>query len=261
MARLKSLAINALAVVLPNSVKNSLLHLAFHLAKPEFDRFAHLYNFAPNMEMGLRTIASRGLRPDTIIDVGAFEGDWGRMARRIWPSSKIEMFEPNSEKDKIVSSTAQQLNARLHSNLLGAEDGKFVTFYVMESGSSIMAECSPLKRSSEKRLLTRLDTVLPEVAGRAFLKLDAQGYELEIIRGASKILQSIDAVLLEVAIIEINEGAPLLHDVTAFMKQLGFLAYEILEIHRRPLDLALNQVDILFLREDSPLLADKRHFA
>ena len=67
-------------------------------------------------------------------------------------------------------------------------------------------------------------------------------------------------MLLEVAIIEINEGAPLLHDVVAFMKSHGLVAYDILEIHRRPLDTALNQVDIIFVREDSRLIADKRHF-
>ena len=67
--------------------------------------------------------------------------------------------------------------------------------------------------------------------------------------------------MLEIAIIEINEGAPLLHDVIAFMRSLGFVAYDILEIHRRPLDKALNQVDIVFVREQSVLLSDKRHFA
>jgi hypothetical protein len=46
-----------------------------------------------------------------------------------------------------------------------------------------------------------------------------------------------------------------------FMKGLGFVTYDILEIHRRPLDKALSQIDFLFVREQSPLIADKRHFA
>jgi FkbM family methyltransferase len=261
MHRFKSMAINALGAVLPSGAKNSLLHLSFHLAKPEFDRFAHLYNFAPNMEMGLRTIAGRGLTPDTIIDVGAFEGEWSKMAHGIWPSSRIEMFEPNAGKYDRVSKASQQIGANFHSNLLGSEDGKSVTFHLMESGSSIMAERSPVERVSETRLLSRLDTALPNFPGRALLKIDAQGYELEIMRGASKLLPNVDAILLEVAIIEVNYGAPLLHEVADFMKKIRFVTYDILEIHRRPLDLALNQVDILFIRDDSPLLSDKRHVA
>jgi len=111
------------------------------------------------------------------------------------------------------------------------------------------------------RRLRTLDSLLEDVERPALLKIDAQGYELEILEGASMILPAFEAVLLEVAIIEINEGAPLLHDVVAFMKTRGFVAYDIVEIHRRPLDHALNQVDIVFVSEQSQLIADKRHFA
>ena len=67
--------------------------------------------------------------------------------------------------------------------------------------------------------------------------------------------------MLEISLIEINEGAPLLHDVLAFMKSRNFVSYEILEIHRRPLDRAMNQIDIFFVREGSKLIADRRHYA
>jgi len=106
------------------------------------------------------------------------------------------------------------------------------------------------------------NTLLKGIAAPALLKIDAQGYELEILRGAMKVLPLIDAILLEIAVIEINKGAPLLNEVLGFMKTLGFVAYEILEIHRRPLDGALNQIDFtLCVREQSQLIADKRHFA
>lgn len=260
MKLMKSILLNTIDF-LPVKIKNSLFHLSFNIARPEFEKFSHQYAFAPNMEMGLAALATRGLQPKTIIDVGAFEGDWSRMARSIWPQSQITMFEPNSAKQRVVSKTAAEIGATLITDLLGAQNGAEVTFNVMESGSSIMAERSPLTRSQEKRILRRIDSSIPSFQGPALLKIDAQGYELEILRGATNILHMVDAILLEVAIIEINEGAPLLADVTAFMKSIGFIACELLEIHRRPLDLALNQVDILFVRENSALFADKRHFA
>jgi hypothetical protein len=68
-------------------------------------------------------------------------------------------------------------------------------------------------------------------------------------------------MIIELSLIEINAGAPLLDEALSFMRGAGFVAYDILEIHRRPLDGAMNQIDILFLREDSPLRADKRHWA
>jgi FkbM family methyltransferase len=253
--------IKVLQRILPNRVKNSIFHLSFHLAHAEYEKFAHYYSFAPNMDLGLADMAARGFIPRTIVDVGAFEGNWSKMAKRIWPSGRLFMIEPNFEKKEWLLKIANDLDAGLFCELLGAEDGQEVQFHVMESGSSIMAERSEVPRTVESRRLRTLDSLLKDVEPPALLKIDAQGYELQILKGASRILPDFEAVLLEVATIEINKGAPLLHEVVAYMKAHGFVAYDILEIHRRPLDKALNQVDIVFVSERSRLIADKRHFA
>jgi len=52
---------------------------------------------------------------------------------------------------------------------------------------------------------------------------------------------------------------PLLHEVTAFLHQHGFVAYDICGLMRRPLDMALAQVDMLFVPEQSPLRACKHY--
>ena len=160
-----------------------------------------------------------------------------------------------------LGTVAKDLDACVIGELLGAKDGQEVEFSVMGSGSSIMTERSSVPRTVEIRYLRRLDSLLCAIAGPALLKLDAQGYELEILKGATGLLPTIQAILLEIAVLEVNESAPLLHDVLTFMKGLGFVAYDILEIHRRPLDRALNQIDVMFVREGSKLIADKRHFA
>jgi FkbM family methyltransferase len=261
MSAFKSTTIKVLDVVLPDRIKNSILHLGFNLAPAEFERFAYKFNFAPHMELGLVEMASRGFAPMTIVDVGAFEGGWSRIARRTWPGSKLMMIEPNRAKRSGLVDVAKELDANLICELLGAESGGTVTFNVMGTGSSIMSERSAVPRATEVRRLCTLDSLLLDVRPPGLLKIDAQGYELEVLRGASRVLSSFEAVLLEIAVIEINEGAPLLHEVIVFMKAAGFVTYDILEIHRRPLDRALNQVDIIFVREQSGLIADKRHFS
>ena len=248
------------ASILPRAVKNSLFHVGFHVAQQEFSIFSHLYAHAPNMELGMKQMRTLGFEPQTIVDVGAYQGNWSRMAASIWPRANLIMYEPNAAREQVVRSTSAELNATLHEELLGAEAGNNVQFYVMESGSSIMAERSPLDREVETRTLATLDSTLGDIKGPALLKIDAQGYELEILKGCSKHLPAISAILLEVAIIEINSGAPLLHEVVSFMDRIGFITYDIWEIHRRPLDRALNQVDLIFVRKDSPLIRDKRHF-
>lgn len=256
----KRAMIAALGRCLPEGVKNSIFHLSYHLARREYEWFAHEYSYAPHMEFGLASLARR-LTPGTIVDIGAFEGDWSRMARKIWPSGRLILIEPNRNKESALRTLCSELGASLHCELLGAQNDQEVQFHLMESGSSIMAERSGVPRQLETRRLRTLDSLLQKIESPAFLKIDAQGYELRILEGAAGIFPMIEAVLLEVAVIEINEGAPLLHEVLAFMKARGFVVYDILEIHRRPLDRALNQVDLLFIREQSPLIADKRHYA
>jgi FkbM family methyltransferase len=257
----KAAIVEVLQRFLPEGIKKSLFHLSFHLAHAEFESFAHKYSFAPNMEYGLSAMAKLGFSPKTVIDVGAFEGNWSKLARRIWPESALIMIEPNLEKQVTLTRIANDLQATLYCELLGAENDREVTFHLMESGSSIFEERSPVPRSVEIRKLRRLDTVVDHIEPPGFLKIDAQGYELHILRGTTGLLPHLGAVLLEVAVIEINKGAPLLHDVVAFMKSCGLVAYDVLEIHRRPLDMALNQIDIVFVNEQSPLIADKQHWA
>jgi FkbM family methyltransferase len=261
MNRLKQATIRILAAILPQRLRNSILHLSYHLAPHEFERFSHTYCIGPNMNLGLRSLAGRGFSPQTIVDVGAYEGGWSKSAKTIWPNSTIIMFEPNTAKTSMLSKLASTLNGKLFTDLLGARSGEMVSFNLMETGSSIMNERSSISRKTETRILSTLDSFSANFQSPGLLKIDAQGYELEILKGAANSIKLFDAVLLEIALIEINEGAPLLHDVTAFMDELNFVACEVLETHRRPLDHAMSQIDMIFVRKGSALLSDRRYSA
>jgi FkbM family methyltransferase len=256
---LKRAAVYAMDLCLPRKIKSSFVHLSYHLDRTEFERFAHTYCIGPSMRFGLESLAARGFSPGTVVDVGAYEGSWTMMAHSIWPSSRAIMIEPNYSKQLQLAKLAKTIGATLCVDLLGANCEHVVAFNLMETGSSIMNENSTAERTVEVRNLRTLDSLALHIDGTSnLLKIDAQGYELEILKGAAECLKVFEAVLLEVALIEINEGAPLLHDVLIFMDKLGFVAGEILEVHRRPLDNAMSQIDIIFIQKGSVLLADRR---
>jgi FkbM family methyltransferase len=254
---IKPVIYKTLRRMLPANVRRAILCVGFNVAREEFDRFAFLYGFAPNMQMGLSRLKDRGLAPMSVVDVGAFRGDWSRLARSLWPDAKLAMVEGNSQSSKNLVPIAAQLNAELYPELLGAADDVEVAFYAMEQGSSVFAERSSVPRTTEYHRSKKLDSVLATWDEIDLLKIDAQSSEIDILKGATRLLPNTKNVLLEISIIEINKGSPLLHDVIAYMKDRGFVACEILEIHRRPRDAALTQIDLLFVPEDSALVSDQ----
>lgn len=64
-----------------------------------------------------------------------------------------------------------------------------------------------------------------------YIKLDTQGSELDIIRGAPKTIKAAKYVQIELSLIEYNKGAPLKDDVVNFMKELGFNPTLMVEKH------------------------------
>lgn len=245
--------------VLPATIKKRIVSWGLKLDRDTFRELAYRKPLAPDMELGLRHLASRGLQPRRIVDIGAFEGEWTRMARDLWPDAQISMVEANPSKEPILKKTAEACDATLHMSVLGPQEGAEVVFYIMESGSSVLPENSALERRAETFKTTRLDTLL-EGAFPDFIKMDVQGFEIEVLKGASAILAQAQGLLVEVSLIPTNQGAPFMSDVVAFMKAQGYEVCDVLELHRRPLDRAINQVDLLFVPAASPLLADKRHY-
>ena len=194
---------------LPSSLKKRIVSWATKLDNDAFHKQAYELAFAPNMKLGLASLTARGFQPKQIVDIGAYHGEWSMMAREIWPDAAITMLEANSEKEEILSKVQKDIGARLEFGVLGPEDGLEVVFHVMESGSSVFPENSPLDRHQVTLKTKSLDSILKDTSPD-FIKIDVQGYELEVLKGASKCLTTAQGVLLEVSLIEINSGSPLL---------------------------------------------------
>ena len=68
--------------------------------------------------------------------------------------------------------------------------------------------------------------------GPLLLKLDVQGFELEVLRGSRIALDAAEFVLLEVSTLNYNRGAPLVAEVLDFMNQRGFVLFDIADLSR-----------------------------
>ena len=250
------------AHLVPASVRQALLRGAFSIM-PEGQRDEVRKSFQmASVEWSLRNIRALGFRPRRVVDVGAYVGNWTRMAKSIFPESRVLMIEAQPSKEAEMQRACEEhppgeVSYRI--TLLGPEEREGVRFYELETGSSVLSEQSSIARTEATYPMRTLDSVLAEagLGGADLLKLDVQGYELEVLKGAAETLVGTEVVLMEVSLLRVNEGAPLLADVLQFMAERGFRAYDICSFIRRPLDNALWQSDFIFVRETSKLLASQ----
>ena len=210
-------------------------------------------HFDPEMA-AYRRLPERGYSPAWLIDVGAYEGRWTRTARKVFGTVPTLMIEPQVAKAGTLQRVCEELpQTRFVSHVLAARAGETVTFFEMETGSSLFPERSDAPRTAVERLTERLDAVAPS-GHNIFLKIDAQGAELEILSGGEMTLRGCSLVQLEAAVAHYNQGAPLLSQVLAFMEERGFAMLDIAG-HSR-IEGQLVQIDLLFVPRGSPLRGD-----
>lgn len=160
--------------------------------------------------------------------------------------------------EKVVSELG---NASVHNSLLSAEPQEDVTFYSMGTGSSVKPERSDADRKVLHIASTTLDHIWRAeslVRQPVFVKIDVQGYELDVLSGASEVLENTEWLQLETALLAYNEGAPQLGEVCNFMEERGFFPTEITGFSRPAEHLV--QIDLLFARNGSELRPDKFSF-
>jgi FkbM family methyltransferase len=245
--------------LMPDSLKRLLLRGAFSLmSESERDRVRKAFQMA-SVEWSLRNIRALGFSPTCIVDVGAYVGNWTRMVKSIFANANVLMIEAQPGRQADLQRVCDEYPGQLmyRTSLLGAEARETVEFYELETGSSVLFEQSSITRKQHHYSMYTLDEVLSQAGFGPvdFLKLDVQGYELEVLKGAPQTLVNATVVLMEVSLLGINKGAPLLNEVLQFMAERGFRSYDICSFIRRPLDNALWQSDFLFVKEGTSLLS------
>ena len=96
------------------------------------------------------------------------------------------------------------------------------------------------------------DQALP---GPYLIKIDVEGHELHILRGAERCLEQTGMVMTEVILWNdhSSRGRASLMDQFRFLEDRGFVLYDIIEPAYRPIDGALYVFDGVFVKHDSPL--------
>lgn len=217
-----------------------------------------------DMKKLLEDMKVRGLNCKSIMDVGANVSDWSRMAKEVFHDARYCLIEPQVEMEPYLKAFCQISKGSVYF-LAGAGkrvEEKALTVWDDMAGSSFLPpENDDLKISGKQRVINMIsiDSIIedklfdvPEI-----VKLDVQGYELEALKGAEKIFGKTEVFILEVSLFAFSDvpGIPLFADVIKFMNDRDYVVYDFPGFSRRPLDGALAQCDVCFVKKNSFLRA------
>lgn len=93
--------------------------------------------------------------------------------------------------------------------------------------------------------------------GPLLIKADVQGYEIDVLQGATSCLDRTEIILLELSFRRLYEGSPLAHDVIGWLGERGFRIYDICSYVQRGRDTELLQADVVFVRDGSIAFANE----
>ena len=177
----------------------------------------------------------QGFNFDFIVDVGANRGQFALIARKVFPLVKIHSFEPLEEPAQIFKRIfGSDPNIALHVCAIGREKTTATIHITREDDSSsllpiTMTQSSMFPGATEKG--TRQVTVLPlsQALGNAsippasLLKIDVQGFELDVLQGCEDILNKFSHLYIECSFIELYEGQALAHQIVSWLEQRNFI--------------------------------------
>ncbi len=208
---------------------------------------------------GLDTLKSLGFHPRTVFDVGIAAGTPGLYAA--FPDAHYILVDPTRASLPHMRRIAHELDAEVCNFALGDRDGEIEIEERLDdiNGATFFREIGPLGATERYAVpVRRFDRAFSEFARPTLCKIDVQGAELMVLRGMGERMNDIDVFIVEASVLATIEAAPEAYEVIAFMRQKGFVIYDIVGTARRPLDNALAQLDMIFVRENSPLRADRR---
>ena len=214
----------------------------------------------PSLHWSLQNLKRKNFDPAVIFDIGAYEGLWTLDVLEVFPSAKILMVEAQKNKAPFLKSIKEKYQHVDYAiSLLSSEDGAIKSFVESETASYVVTreeqgvEYLKITTQTLDALLESRQFPFPD-----FLKLDVQGHELEVLKGAPKSLAHSTVCLLEITLLDMGGDTPLLAEMITFMDKNGFQAYDISQFIRRPFDKALFQIDLFFVKKDACLIAEKR---
>lgn len=166
-------------------------------------------------------------RVHTIIDIGAHTGEYGTFLRDLFGAKMVYAIEPNPKH----SSKLYAKGFNVHTVALGNVNLEEAEFKLsLYDAASSLRDITPKCLNEYPQVqysgsiivqVRRLDDLIKVIKHDLLIKVDAQGFESEIIQGGLGIFAKADVVLIEMSYEPLYEGQALFNEVHSLLASVG----------------------------------------
>jgi FkbM family methyltransferase len=238
---------------LKRKIKNFFYRRGYDISSRGILRIDHLSGISSCLDVASARI---------VFDIGANRGQTLLQFRPFFRNAHLYCFEPDPEAFAYLERVASAVESVSVFNVaLGSSDGEMTLYCNAASEGNSLLEVSHeieegtapgwLRPKGRKQVpVHRLDTFCGErcIERIDLLKLDTQGYEAEVLRGAKRLLKhkAINLILAEVQFSEYYENQAYFDDVYAVLKGSGYRLVDLYQKFRAE-DESLTACDALFV--------------
>ncbi len=200
------------------------------------------------MDGALGRCISRGIKINTVIDVGASNGCWSERCLKQLPNANyllIEAQEPH--KKDLEEFTSKHKSAQFVIAAAGNRQGKI---YFDNGGLFAgLASEEPLESNCIEVPVTTIDFEVKtrKLSAPYCIKLDTHGFEVPILEGAMETLKQTNLVIIETYNYQLTKDSLKYYQMNEYMESIGFSSIEIADLMLRKKDNSFWQMDTFYI--------------
>jgi FkbM family methyltransferase len=206
-------------------------------------------------------LKERGFAPKHIVDVGANHGIWTRTALQYFPEAYYTLVEPQDHLRKYVQDLLAG-NGKIRWIGAGAGDrlGTLPFTISNRDDSGSFTQTAEAAKVAGLRQIEIPVTTLNEIVRTSdapfpdMVKIDAEGFDLKVLAGASELVGKTDIFLLEATICATKDFENSMQNVINAMAHAGYGIFDIHDLNASPKYGLLWLCELAFLRNGSHLL-------
>ena len=201
-------------------------------------------------------LKKKGYYPDTVLDIGAYHGNWTKELTNIYNNNhtKYYLFEAINYNE--LNNMNNYTNIKTYNVVLNEKIEEVVWYQKKNTGDSFFKEntyhfndCDIIKKNTIDLNTFILQNNILIDSNNILIKIDCQGAEIPILKGSTNILNKTDFILLELPLFGVyNDKVPNFLEHIKYMDSIGFIPYDILENHY--INDFNMQIDMLFINKN-----------